>query len=135
MITSELPLAPIGRIIKNSGAQRVSEDATMALEKVLTEKGTEIAGQAVKLAKYAGRVTVKAADIELAIKELSPGTMSEKTVEKRKSEIKRKTKERRAKINRKAKKMEGEIKEKAKETEGKIKGKLRNYDKKLKSRH
>jgi hypothetical protein len=46
------------------------DDAIITLEKVLTEKGTEIAEQAIKLAKHAGRVTVKASDIELAIKEL-----------------------------------------------------------------
>jgi histone H3/H4 len=66
----EIPIAPIGRIIKNVGGQRVSEEAKEALGKVLEQCGEDISRQAVLLAKHAGRVTVKASDIELAVKEL-----------------------------------------------------------------
>jgi histone H3/H4 len=67
----EIPIAPIGRIIRNAGGQRVGESAEIALGKVLEQWAEDVSIQAVKLAKHAGRVTVSASDIELAVKGLA----------------------------------------------------------------
>ncbi len=61
-----IPFAPIERVIRNAGAQRVSESAGMELTEILEEFGLEISREAIKLAEHAGRKTVKAEDIKLA---------------------------------------------------------------------
>jgi DNA-binding protein len=62
-----LPLAPVERIIRKAGADRVSEGAGVELARVLEDYGIEVSREAITLAKHAGRTTVKDEDIRLAI--------------------------------------------------------------------
>lgn len=64
---NELPKAPTARLIKATGVTRVSGDAVDLLAEVMEDYGTSIAVRAKDLAHHAGRKTVKASDIKLAM--------------------------------------------------------------------
>jgi len=66
MVSHELAVAPMHRICKKAGADRVSEAAARELAKVLDDVGVKIAKEAIDYAMHAGRKTVKAEDIEIA---------------------------------------------------------------------
>lgn len=63
VVNMELPIAPVGRIITNAGAHRVSNDARDALAKALEVEGELIAQEAVNVARHSGRKTVEGKDI------------------------------------------------------------------------
>ena len=65
---SKLPLANMERLLKEGGAERVSEDAKEALAEVLENYGLEIAKDATLLSDHAGRKTVRKEDVKLAAK-------------------------------------------------------------------
>lgn len=64
---SQIPIAPVKRIMKSGNNHRVSDDAAKYLSAFLEEEGLRIATKAGKLASHAGRKTVKAEDVKLAL--------------------------------------------------------------------
>ena len=56
------------RIMKKSGAERVSDDAADELRKVVEDVAERIAKNAVDLSIHAGRKTIKPEDVRLASK-------------------------------------------------------------------
>jgi len=59
------------RILKKSGAQRVSDESADELRRVIEEIAEAIAKNAVDMSSHAGRKTVKAEDVKLASKQFS----------------------------------------------------------------
>ena len=71
MKASELGLSAMYRILKKSGAERVSDESANELRRVIEELAEAIAKNAVEDANHAGRKTVKAEDIKLASKQFN----------------------------------------------------------------
>lgn len=67
---SELPKAPFGRIARNAGAERMSEGAETALAEACEKYAIQVSEKAIKIAKFAGRITIRDEDIEFAVKEI-----------------------------------------------------------------
>jgi len=70
LVEPSLRLASMHRIIKKAGAERVSLSAASELGKALYEMGVRISAEAVDYAKHSGRKTVKARDVEIAVRKL-----------------------------------------------------------------
>lgn len=67
--TNIIPKAPVGRILTNAGAKRVSASAVSVFTEVLTSIAEDIGTQAVKISKHSGRKTVHEGDVKLAAKQ------------------------------------------------------------------
>ena len=68
MKSSELGLSAMYRILKKSGAQRVSDESADELRRILEDIAETIAKNAVEMSSHAGRKTVKGEDVKLASK-------------------------------------------------------------------
>ena len=66
IMSNEIKVAPMHKLIKRAGAARVSEESAMALGRALEDIGVKVAKEAIDYAKHAGRKTVKARDIDIA---------------------------------------------------------------------
>ena len=65
---SELPKAPVARLMKSVGATRISGDAIDLMNEAMEDYGISIATKANTYAHHAGRKTIKADDVKLALK-------------------------------------------------------------------
>lgn len=65
-----IPLAAMEQIMKLGGAERVSEDAKVALKEVLEDYAIALTKEAVVFAEHARRKTLKAEDIRLACRNI-----------------------------------------------------------------
>jgi len=70
MTELEIALAPMQRLCKKAGADRVSEAAAKELAKALEDIGLKIAKEALDYAMHAKRKTIKAEDIEIAARKV-----------------------------------------------------------------
>ena len=61
-----LSLAAMEKLLRKSGAARVSQSGKEALRDVLEDIANEIGEKAVRFAKHSGRKTVNASDVKLA---------------------------------------------------------------------
>jgi len=66
-----LPVKPFIRLMKKSGAKRVSPEAARALEKIVEKKLIELIKESSRLAAHAGRKTILLEDVRLAKKKLN----------------------------------------------------------------
>ena len=57
------------RILKKSGAQRVSDESADELRRIIEEVAIAIAKSAVEMSIHAGRKTVRSEDVKLASKQ------------------------------------------------------------------
>ena len=68
MKSSELGLSAMYRILKKSGAHRVSDESADELRRIIEEIAIAIAKSAVDMSTHAGRKTVRGEDVKLASK-------------------------------------------------------------------
>lgn len=73
MDSPELAMSAMYRILKRSGAPRVSDESAAELRSVVEEFAARVADMAVKASIHANRRTVRADDVRFACRALSDG--------------------------------------------------------------
>lgn len=68
---SEIAIAPMHRLAKKSGADRVSVGAAKELARVLEDLAAEICKEALNYMMHSGRKTLQEEDIKMAARKLS----------------------------------------------------------------
>ena len=71
MVTSDIGMAAMYRILKKAGASRASKESADELRRILEDVASSIARDAVNMAAHAGRKTVKGEDVKMASKQFS----------------------------------------------------------------
>ena len=61
-----LPLLALEILMKEKGAQRVSEDAKIELRRILEEELIELSLKASKISQHSGRKTINSGDLNIA---------------------------------------------------------------------
>ena len=70
MSENDLSLIAMHRIIEKAGAERVSDSAMKELRTALEDIGLRISKEALDFCKHAKRKTVKAEDIQIAVRKV-----------------------------------------------------------------
>lgn len=65
---TEIPKAPVTRITKAAGAERISKNAEEKLVEAVEAYAKKLATAAIDLANHADRKTIQPEDVELALK-------------------------------------------------------------------
>lgn len=68
MVQRVLPLAPLERIMRNAGAERVSLEAVETLQQAVEDMARKLADESLRAAIHARRKTVTREDVLLASK-------------------------------------------------------------------
>jgi histone H3/H4 len=66
LMVRDFPLAPLEKIAREAGAERVSVSAVKALKQAAVDAAEAIAKDSLAASQHAGRVTIKASDIKIA---------------------------------------------------------------------
>lgn len=65
---TEIPKAPVTRIVKSAGAERISKDAEEKIVEAVEAYTAKLAEAVIDVAKHAGRKTIQPDDVDVVLK-------------------------------------------------------------------